>query len=152
MPGSPIFLQRRILGTSEEKQWRTTWILRAVYDESDYDSEEQREKGEPSDARNTREARIASIMDVLQEIEDEDLTLMIEARERRRAAKMKERPARLVKSSARKKPTGEDPTTHLPLDFLGVILLIYRHQVRVLQLLVIQIFLMLLLEGLCFQA
>ena len=53
------------------------------YDESDYDSEEQQDKGEPSDARNTREARIASIMDVLQEIEEEDPTLMIEARERR---------------------------------------------------------------------
>ena len=68
-------------------------------------------------ARNAREAQIASIMDVLQEIEDEDPTLMIEARERRRAAKLKERPARSGKSSARKKPTGEDLTTHRPLDF-----------------------------------
>ena len=82
------------------------------YDESDYDSEEQQDKGEPSDARNTREAWIASIMDVLQEIEDEDPTLMIEARERRRAAKLKERPACSGRSSARKKPTGEEPTTH----------------------------------------
>lgn len=57
------------------------------------------------DAKNTREARIASIMDVLQKIEEEDPTLMIEARERRRAAKMMERLARLGKSSARKKPT-----------------------------------------------
>ena len=101
------------------------------YDESDYDSGEQQDKGEPSDARTTREARIASIMDVLQEIEDEDPTLMIEARERRRAAKLKERPARSGKSSARKKPTGEE---------------------RVLPLLGIHIFRMLLLERLCFQA
>ena len=37
-------------------------------EESDYNSEEQEERGEASDARSIWEARIASIMDVLQDI------------------------------------------------------------------------------------
>ena len=97
----------------------------------------------------TPERRIASIMDVLQEIEGEDPTLMIEARERRRAAKLKERPARSGRSSARKKPVGEELTDH---STSGMIPLIHQYQVRVLPFLGIQIYLMVLLEGLCFQA
>lgn len=86
------------------------------YDASDYESEEKEEHGKAFDAKNTREARIASILDVLQEIEDEDPTLMKEARERRRAAKIKVRPPRPQKTVKWNDFNEKDSYVHRPLN------------------------------------
>ena len=55
-------------------------------------------------------------MDVLQVTEEEDPTLLTEARERRRKGKASGRPLRMKKTAARKKPEEED----IPTDFGGV--------------------------------